>query len=192
MKSLWSSRNEPHNVCIVAGLGNPGAAYEETRHNVGFQVVRLFAKRKEWRFRSEPRLYGDLAQGRIGEKKTLLLLPMTYMNSSGESVRKCASFFKVKPARILVVVDDVALPFGTVRLREGGSSGGHNGLKSVEEHLGTEGYPRLRVGIGAPRPGQDLADYVLGKFSADEKASLQAVLEKGAAVLEEYLLKEKG
>jgi PTH1 family peptidyl-tRNA hydrolase len=172
---------------LIAGLGNPGKAYEGTRHNVGFRVVQLLAEKNGLLFK--PRLdlaKGNLAEGRVAGKQVLLLQPLTYMNSSGCSVRLCADYFKVPHGRLLIVVDDVALPFGQLRFRMAGSSGGHNGLKSVEEHLGTQNYPRLRIGIGKD-PEQELSGYVLGSFTAEEKRQLESVLEKCAAVVETWI-----
>lgn len=186
MKSLWSSQNAALDGFLIVGLGNPGLAYEATRHNVGFRVVQHFAKKHGLSFRKSSKVSGELAQGQVEGVKVVLLLPLTYMNSSGESVHRCMSYFKPQLARMLVVSDDVALSFGALRLREGGSSGGHNGLKSVEQHLRTQNYPRLRIGVGGP--GREvLADYVLGQFTLEEKGALPEVLDRGASVLELWM-----
>lgn len=191
MKSLWSSQREPRlKTYLIIGLGNPGAAYEDTRHNVGFKAVREFAKRHGMKFRQEARLYGELAEGKIERSKVLVLLPMTYMNNSGRAVQACMNYFKLGLEDMVVVVDDVAFDLGVLRLKKEGSSGGHNGLKSIEEHLKTSSYPRLRVGIGAAPQRQVLADYVLGTFSAGEQRDLARVLSKATDVLDLWI--EKG
>jgi PTH1 family peptidyl-tRNA hydrolase len=184
MKSLLSSPNEqrPKDYLII-GLGNPGSGYEKTRHNVGFRAVRQFAKRHGIELRKAARISAEIGHGTINGTSVGLVLPLTYMNSSGEAVRECVKAFKVPLKQLMVVVDDVAFPVGELRLKEGGSSGGHNGLKSIEDHLGTSEYPRLRLGVGSPG-GQDLADYVLGKFEKAEEGMLPQVLEKAADVLD--------
>ncbi len=172
--------------CLVAGLGNPGSAYDETRHNIGFHVVKAFAKKHELSFRHAANFIGDIAQGQLFQKKVYLLMPLTYMNSSGEAVRLCKEYFDITLSNLLIICDDIALPFGKLRFRAKGSSGGHNGLESIAEHLGTREYPRLRVGIG--RDGeQELADYVLGKFTAEEKKALPEVAERALAAIEMWL-----
>ncbi len=184
MKSLLSSQNEqrPKDYLII-GLGNPGSGYEKTRHNVGFRAVRQFAKRHGIELRKAARISAEIGHGTIDGVSVGLVLPLTYMNSSGEAVRECVKAFKVPLKQLMVVVDDVAFPVGDLRLKEGGSSGGHNGLKSIEAHLGTTEYPRLRLGVGSPG-GQDLADYVLGKFEKAEEALLPQVFDKAADVLD--------
>ncbi len=184
MKSLLSSQNEqrPKDYLII-GLGNPGSSYEKTRHNVGFRAVRQFAKRHGISLRRAGRISAEIGHGTIEGTSVGLVLPLTYMNSSGQAVRECVKAFKVPLKQLMVVVDDVAFPVGAVRLKEGGSSGGHNGLKSIEEHLGTSEYPRLRLGVGSPE-GQNLADYVLGKFEKAEEDLLPQVFDKAADVLD--------
>ena len=184
MKSLLSSPNEqrPKDFLII-GLGNPGSGYEKTRHNVGFRAVRQFAKRHGIELRKAARISAEIGHGTIDGVSVGLVLPLTYMNSSGEAVRECVKAFKVPLKQLMVVVDDVAFPVGDLRLKEGGSSGGHNGLKSIEAHLGTTEYPRLRLGVGSPG-GQDLADYVLGKFEKAEEVLLPQVFDKAADVLD--------
>jgi PTH1 family peptidyl-tRNA hydrolase len=181
---------EENQIYLVVGLGNPGAAYQQTRHNIGFKTVRRFAEKAGFAFHKESHFSAELAQGRMDGKKAILLLPMTYMNSSGQSAKMCADYFKVSSENVLVVCDDIALPFGHLRFREEGSAGGHNGLKSIEEHLGTRNYPRIKIGIGDRTHG-DLSDYVLGKFTADESAALADILEKAAHVVQTWILKGK-
>ena len=173
---------------LVVGLGNPGRAYEETRHNIGFQILSLFAAKQRWAFRNVAALQSNIAQGVIGEKKILLLQPLTYMNSSGEAVRGCVNYFKVGLTQMMVVCDDIAIPFGALRMKTCGSSGGHNGLKSIESHLGTQAYARLRVGVGDRLHG-DLADYVLAPFKEEEKQTLPKIVEQAASALECWLNK---
>jgi PTH1 family peptidyl-tRNA hydrolase len=172
--------------CLISGLGNPGSAYDETRHNIGFYAVRALAKKYGLSFRHAADFIGELAQAQIYDKKSYLLLPLTYMNSSGEAIRLCKEYFDVALSNLLIICDDVALPFGKLRFRAKGSSGGHNGLESVEEHLASREYSRLRVGVGAPGE-QDLAQYVLGKFTAEEKKALPEVAEKVVAAVEMWL-----
>jgi peptidyl-tRNA hydrolase, PTH1 family len=133
-------------------------------------------------------MQSEVAQGTVGDKKVLLLKPVTYMNSSGEAVRLCVSYFKVQLTQMMVVCDDIAIPFGSLRMKTCGSSGGHNGLKSIESHLGTQAYARLRVGIGDRQHG-DLADYVLAPFLEEEKQKLPNLVEHAAEALECWLHK---
>ncbi len=138
---------------LVVGLGNPGRQYTETRHNIGFRVVEQIANTSSggtWSARFD----GLTCDIRLGAEKLLLLKPMTYMNRSGRSVRSAIDFYKVELADLLIICDDVNLSLGKLRLRSGGSAGGNNGLKDIILHLGTEEFPRLRVGVGAPRPGR--------------------------------------
>lgn len=185
MKSLWSSQSEPHKV-VIAGLGNPGTKYANTRHNMGFLVVQRLAERQGLQFSRRSQFEAAVAEGDIEGKKVVLLLPMGYMNNSGRSIAACMRFFKVPMSQFLVVVDDVALPFGDIRLRAKGSCGGHNGLRSVEHYLKTQDYFRLRVGIDSCEQGM-LADYVLSEFTKEEKRALTLILDKGAEALEAWL-----
>ncbi len=157
-----------------------------TRHNVGFEIVEAFAGGRHWNFRMEPQLRGELAQGSLHGKKVILLRPMTYMNLSGRSVHLCAGFFKVPLAHILVISDEIALPLGSLRLRGGGSAGGHKGLLNIEEALGTREYPRLRVGVGDRTHG-DLADYVVGSFTEEERAVLPSMIERAEKAIDVWI-----
>ncbi len=150
---------------LVAGLGNPGREYEATRHNVGFRVVDALAERAgaSWRLR------GDRAEALVASGELLLLKPLTFMNLSGPAVKAALGFRDAGPADLLVVCDDMALPPGALRLRPSGSSGGHHGLDSLIASLGTDAFPRLRVGIGGPPPGMSGADFVLGRFRPGEE-----------------------
>jgi peptidyl-tRNA hydrolase, PTH1 family len=171
---------------LIIGLGNPGASYKRTRHNVGFEIVHAFAEKKGMKFRHDSQLIGDVAQGSVHDKKVILLCPSTYMNVSGESVRRCVDYYKVPIDHLIVVSDDVALPIGTLRLRPKGSSGGHNGLKSIESHLNTEHYARLKIGVGAPGE-QVLADHVLGRFTEEESRTIHEAAVKAVAALEMWV-----
>lgn len=158
---------------LIIGLGNPGRQYEETRHNVGFMVLDRLAAACGAPFQSSPKWQSHLAK--LPDSGTLLLKPQTFMNLSGRAVRQILSFHKWQPENILVIYDDAALPLGTLRFREKGSAGGHNGIKSLIEHLGTDSFPRLKVGIGSSQPG-NMVGHVLGKFSPDERPLLENTL----------------
>ena len=159
---------------LIAGLGNIGSEYAETRHNIGFKVLDALAAASNAVFRTER--YGDVAEMRFKGRTFLLLKPSTYMNNSGNAVRYWLRKEKVEPAELLVVLDDLALPLGTIRMRAKGNDGGHNGLKSIEAGIGTNAYPRLRCGIGHDfRQGQQV-DYVLGEWLPEEKETLRSVI----------------
>ncbi len=159
-------------LSLIVGLGNPGRSYEQTRHNVGFDLLDRIARRGGVEFQSKPRWQAHLARLADG---TLLLKPQTFMNLSGRAVRQVADFHRWPPQRVLVAYDDIALPLGRLRLREKGSAGGHNGMRSIIEHLGTEAFPRLRIGIGSSQPG-GLTGHVLGRFGEDERETLENAL----------------
>jgi PTH1 family peptidyl-tRNA hydrolase len=163
---------------LLAGLGNPGKDYDRTRHNVGFLVLDELARRAGASFAHEPKWNADIA--RAGS--VTLMKPMTFMNLSGEAVGDFNRFYKIAPEDTLVVLDDVALPLGRLRLRGTGSDGGHNGLASVQAHLGTERVPRLRVGIGGAK--SSLVGHVLGKFSAEERSVLDQAVSRAADAVE--------
>ena len=175
---------------MIVGLGNPGKEYEKTRHNVGFRSVELVAgqlktKIDKVKFKALTRMVNH--QG----KKILLVEPQTYMNLSGAAVSALAAYYKVKPDHILVIFDDISLPVGRIRIRRDGSAGGHNGIKSIIQSLGTDQFPRVKVGVGAkPHPDYNLADWVLSKFSAQEEKALAPALENAAAAA--LLLLEQG
>lgn len=168
---------------LIVGLGNPGARYQNTRHNLGAIVVRRWGERHHFLFKREERRSVDAARAQVDGVTLHLVLPTTYMNDSGRAVKSYMAYFGIEVPGLVVVVDDVTLSFGGLRLRSGGSAGGHNGLKSIEGHLGTQQYARLRLGIGAPAPRQELADYVLGHFSPAEHEQLPQLLAKGTAAV---------
>lgn len=167
---------------LIVGLGNPGKQYEATRHNIGFMVVMNLARRLGCVWREERRFLAWSAKAVVPQGEIHLLLPQTYMNRSGEAVRAYMAYFKLLASSLVVAVDDKALPFLELRFREEGSSGGHNGLKSIEAYLGSSTYKRLKLGIGDPTEGT-LADYVLDSFSASEKPLLPAFLDRGVDAL---------
>jgi peptidyl-tRNA hydrolase, PTH1 family len=175
---------------VIVGLGNPGREYAGTRHSVGFEVIDRLAARVGWIARAEEfdrlarsRFDGLAMDGAAGsgqEQRLLLLKPMTYMNRSGGAVRAAIDFYRLEPAQVLVVLDDLALPVGRIRLRSGGSSGGHNGLRDIEQALGTNGYPRLRIGIDPPPQFVPGKDYVLGRFTEAQRQAIEPALDHAA------------
>ncbi len=173
-------------MILIIGLGNPGAAYRGTRHNVGFSVLELLAERHRLPFVRDRESKSALAEGQISGQNALLQMPLTYMNLSGEAVSYLVRKRQVALSKLLVVVDDAALPFGRLRFRAEGSAGGHNGLKSIEAWLQTTAYARLRVGIGNPG-GEDLADYVLSPFTAEERDALPEIYERAAKAVELWI-----
>ena len=167
---------------LIVGLGNPGREYEHTRHNVGFQVAEELARRYRVTLKAHAKWKARVAKvAEIGDG-VLLAEPTTFMNLSGWAVREIAAFHKLGPSDVLVVVDDADLPLGRLRMRTGGSAGGHNGLKSIIQELGTVEFPRLRVGVG--RQAGELKNHVLGRFSADEKAHIDAAVKRAADAAE--------
>jgi PTH1 family peptidyl-tRNA hydrolase len=175
-------------VKLLVGLGNPGSRYRDTYHNVGFAVVDEIARRHEVGFGTSP---ADALAARVrsGGIDVLLAKPLTYMNLSGRAVGALARYYRVEPADVLAIVDDVNLPMGRLRLRRSGSAGGHNGLKSIIEDLGTQAFPRLRVGVGRGEARRDLADHVLSRVAAEEREALDAAV-RGAAEAAELFAAE--
>lgn len=173
---------------LVVGLGNPGAKYETTRHNAGFLCIselenREGVKVKKLKFHS---LTGDTV---ICGKKVLLMKPQTMMNNSGVAVGECAKFYKIPPENIIVIFDDISLEPGKIRIRRKGSAGGHNGIKSIIAHLGSENFPRIKIGVGKkPHPDYDLADWVLGNFPKSDVPLMRNATENACEALE-YMLK---
>lgn len=169
---------------LLVCLGNPGDKYENTRHNVGFMVADEVAQRQNkpiqrLKFKS---LTNVLT---ISSQRVLVMKPVTYMNLSGEAVRQAADFYKIPPDHVLVVSDDTALALGRLRIRVKGSAGGHNGLKNIIQHLGTDQFPRLRVGVGEkPHPDYDMADWVLGRFVGEDKKTIDEAVKRAADAIE--------
>jgi peptidyl-tRNA hydrolase, PTH1 family len=166
---------EASQVRLVVGLGNPGAEYNRTRHNVGFNVVDLLTSEWGLTWQHSKSWHAFWAKG----EKAILVKPTSYMNRSGEPLSAVANFYKIAPAEILVVLDDLALELGRLRLRTEGGTGGHNGLESIIMHLGTEAIPRLRIGIG-PAPSESAVDYVLGRFFEEEIPVVEKTIERAA------------
>ena len=165
---------------LVVGLGNPGPKYEWTRHNVGFLVIDQLADRENLPVqRLKHKALTNTAL--IGGKPVLLMKPTTYMNLSGEAVGEAARFYKIPPDRVLVISDDVSLPQGKLRVRRNGSAGGHNGLKNIIAHLGTDQFPRIKVGVGGkPHLDSDMADWVLSKFTGPDRQAMEAAIARAA------------
>ena len=168
---------------LLVGLGNPGQRYAGTRHNVGFMALEALASRESSRFKAMAKLQGELAEVGVGSNRLRLLMPQTFMNESGRSIRAALDWFDLSSDQVLVLVDDMDLPLGRLRLRAKGSAGGHNGLKSTIQHLGTQEFARLRIGIGAPgRSAEErrarTVSHVLGSFHQAEQALLKDVLDE--------------
>jgi PTH1 family peptidyl-tRNA hydrolase len=173
---------------LVVFLGNPGTRYNGTRHNVGFMTAEAAEKKTGQRI-TRLKFKALTATAEIGGEQVLLMKPQTYMNLSGEAVQPAAQFYKVPPEHILVVSDDVSLPTGRLRIRTKGSAGGHNGLKSIIERLGTEAFPRIRIGVGAPpHPDYDMADWVLGSFKNQEADAIGEAAERAWSAIETYII----
>lgn len=170
---------------LIVGLGNPGARYVRTRHNIGFLVAERLAVHWKAEWKLERKFNAVAARAtKVGDGGVLLCKPQTFMNASGEAVGAIAAYYQIPASRCLVLVDDADLPVGEVRLRPKGSSGGHHGLESVEEHLGTRDFPRLRVGIGRQDGKREIAGHVLGSFFKDEAELLELVLARAASQAE--------
>ena len=169
---------------MLVGLGNPGPKYARSRHNVGFRAVDALCEQQRCRC-DRLRLKALTGFCELGGQKVLLVKPMTYMNLSGQAVRPLADYYKIPPERILVIFDDISLPVGRLRVRPDGSAGGHNGVKSLIAELGTQDFPRVKVGVGAkPHPDYDLADWVLSSFSSQEEKLLAPTLERALLAAE--------
>jgi PTH1 family peptidyl-tRNA hydrolase len=190
---MFETQSTSSSISLIVGLGNPGAEYERTRHNIGFMAIDRLATSWSISLGKEKRFYGifgeERSSNRLAGGKIRLLKPTTFMNLSGQSVRSCADWFKCKPENILVIYDDMDLPLGKLRLRPSGSAGGHNGMKSIISHLGTQNFPRLRLGIGrggskgaqeesaiATKANQNVTGHVLGGFSSSENKVVTELL----------------
>lgn len=164
---------------LIAGLGNPTKEYDRTRHNVGFSVIDVLADRYGIDV-SEKKHKGLCGKGVIEGQRVLLLKPQTFMNLSGESLRAAVDFYKIEPQDIIVIYDDISLPPGQLRIRLKGSAGGHNGIKNIIAHLGTQEFPRIKVGVGEKPPRMDLADYVLSRFPKEEQPLMDDAFKEAA------------
>ena len=160
---------------VIAGLGNPGREYEGTRHNVGFMTLDALADKYNIDVR-EKAFKGLIGKGVIEGNKVILVKPQTYMNLSGECIRQVMDYYKVDPAEFIVIYDDISLVPGGIRIRKKGSAGGHNGIKNIIAHLGTQEFPRVRIGVGEKPARMDLADYVLGHFSTEDRAKVEEAI----------------
>jgi PTH1 family peptidyl-tRNA hydrolase len=165
-------------IRLIVGLGNPGREYETTRHNVGFWWVEELAREQKLSFKSESKFHGLTARGQLHGHEVLLLKPQTFMNVSGRSVGALVQFYKIEPAEMLVVHDELDLPPGVARLKTGGGHGGHNGLKDIIAHLGTKDFWRLRIGIGHPGDRAEVSDYVLGDPRREERELIDEAMRK--------------
>lgn len=171
-------------IQLIVGLGNPGAQYEQTRHNAGFWFVEAVARHLGGSFRSESKFHGEACKLRLGGEELWLLKPMTFMNRSGQAVAALSRFYKIAPDAILVAHDELDLPPGDIRLKAGGGHGGHNGLRDTIAQLGTRDFQRLRIGIGHPGHSSQVTGYVLGKAPADERQQIETALDSALDVLE--------
>ena len=184
---LFGRKNTSGVEWLLVGLGNPGDKYDNTRHNVGFAAIDQLAE--ELRVPVQKLKYRALTQTvELGGAKVLLMKPITYMNLSGEAVGEAARFFKIPADHVLVLSDDVSLPVGKLRIRKGGSAGGHNGLKSIIQHLGTDQFPRVKIGVGEkPHPDYDMADWVLGKFTGEDLKTISQAIQRVGKAAECYI-----
>lgn len=173
---------------IIAGLGNPTRQYAGTRHNMGFNVVTRIAD--DYKMQITIKEHKALcAKGFIGGQKVLLALPQTYMNLSGESIRELVNYYKIDPTtQLMVIYDDISMEVGRIRMRAKGSAGGHNGIKNIIAELGTDVFPRMKVGVGQKPEGWDLKDYVLGRFSDEENEVMRRMLAKGSDACRDFIL----
>ena len=175
---------------VVAGLGNPGDEYKATKHNVGFMVIDKFAENNNANFKKS-RFNALVADCKIGEKRVLLLKPLTYMNLSGEAISKALNFYKISPENLVVICDDINLDAGKIRIRKKGSDGGQNGLKNIILNLKTQEFKRIRIGIGAkPHPEYDLKDWVLSNFSKEAKPQIERAINLGSDAIEAIIKKD--
>jgi PTH1 family peptidyl-tRNA hydrolase len=175
-------------VQVVVGLRNPGADYERSRHNVGFDVLARVVDRADQSFGKAPsRVRGMVGQSGVGEDRVLYFAPNTYMNESGGAVKAAMAYYKVASGDLLVIHDDIDLAFGRLRIQVAGGSGGHNGIRSVEKSLGTKEFSRLKIGVGRPPGSMDPADFVLRQFSKDERSEVGVLMEDAADVVEQWL-----
>ena len=172
---------------LIVFLGNPGPRYEFTRHNAGFMAAEAMTREKNIRI-NKLRFKALTAQCSIGDRQVLLMKPQTFMNLSGEAVRQAAAFYKIAPEHIIVVSDEISLPIGKLRIRTKGSAGGHNGLKNIIAQLGTQDFPRIRIGVGAPpHPDYDMADWVLSTFKNQDAEDMKAAAARAAQAAECYI-----
>ncbi len=168
---------------IIAGLGNPTKEYEKTRHNAGFDAIDVLAEKHGIQI-TERKHKAFCGTGFIGGERVLLAKPQTFMNASGESLREAADFYKIRPEQVIVIYDDISLRVGQLRIRTKGSAGGHNGIKSIIAHLGSQDFPRIKIGVGAKPDRMDLADYVLSRFSQTDRQMMEDAFQNAADAVE--------
>lgn len=171
---------------VIVGLGNPGTKYAGTRHNIGFDTVTALADKYSIKLKDK-KFNGLIGEGFIEGEKVMLVQPQTYMNLSGECVGLIAGFYKLDAEDIIVICDDINLDTGRLRIRAKGSAGGHNGLKNIIAHLGTEAFPRIRIGVGEKTEGWDLADYVLARFSGEDEATMRKAIKNAVGAVETWI-----
>lgn len=171
---------------VIVGLGNPGTKYAGTRHNIGFDTVAALADKYSIKLKDK-KFNGLIGEGFIEGEKVMLVQPQTYMNLSGECVGLIAGFYKLDAEDIIVICDDINLDTGRLRIRAKGSAGGHNGLKNIIAHLGTEAFPRIRIGVGEKTEGWDLADYVLARFSGEDEATMRKAIQNAVGAVETWI-----
>ena len=175
------------NACLIVGIGNPGDEYELTRHNFGFLVLDRLSRKHQLIFKMQRDGHGRLSHGKVDGKECYLLMPQTYVNESGRAVKAVLEQHPLSTQNMLVISDDLHLSFGQLRVRDKGRDGGHNGLRSIIEKLGTQNFGRLRLGIGAPRDKEQTVEYVLGRFTKSEEKQLDEILEKAVDCCEVWL-----
>jgi PTH1 family peptidyl-tRNA hydrolase len=177
-------------VQLIVGLGNPGPKYEQTRHNVGFAFVDALARSLGASLRPEAKFHGDVGKTRLGGHELWLLKPMTYMNRSGQAVAALANFYKLPPQSVLVVHDELDIPAGQLRLKQGGGHGGHNGLRDIIQQLGSREFLRLRIGIDHPGDSREVTNYVLGKAAPDDRRLMDAAIDDALHALPQIVAGE--
>ena len=185
-KKIEKSSDSSPITHIIAGLGNVGPEYVKTRHNIGFMAIDYIADRLGVKI-DRAKFDSLIVHTQIGDVGVLLMKPQTFMNLSGESIKEIATWYKIPCEKIMVIYDDTSMPTGSIRIREKGSAGGHNGMKSIIQHLSTDVFPRLKIGINAKPDGYDLADYVLGKFTKDEQKIMFETFEKVNLAINEFI-----
>jgi PTH1 family peptidyl-tRNA hydrolase len=186
MKGLFKffgGKKSLRNTYLIVGLGNRGAEYDNTRHNVGFDTINFLARYLEINV-TKLKFKAYIGEGKIGDQKIVLIKPQTYMNLSGESVREAIKWYKVDPSNLIVIYDDIDIDVGKLRIRPKGSSGTHNGMKSIIHQIKSDEFPRIRIGVGRPPKGFPLANFVLSKFSPDEKKLIEDIVEKAGKAVE--------
>ena len=171
---------------VICGLGNPGQKYAETRHNIGFQVLDALSK-KHGISLSKKKFKSLYTEENIHNKKVLFIKPQTFMNNSGEALKACIHFFNLQPKNVLVIHDEIDFPFGKIKTKFAGGHAGHNGLRSIFEHIGTDEFYRLRIGIGRPFTKEDVSNYVLGPFSKEQKQELEDILNRAIGDIEKFI-----